>query len=178
MALTANATRSIITEDTPMAVPLEFKTHAAILLQDIEAIQHQFHSSGPYILTAHAIELMLKGYLKGVAALSRQRKEEDYGHDIDRLLNEAKKAGLKFSDPDTDELVQKLANAIRDTRLRYVFPFEDLPIPPDCLRVARALQKDIGQVVKAETTEETQERRAAETAKREYERTRKTPFPG
>src|ERR1700676_1152124 len=122
MALTTNVTRDIITDDSPMAISIEWKTHAGIILRDVELIQQNLYSSGPYILLAHAIELLLKAYLKGVAALKPGPKEEDHGHDIDRLLDEAKKAGLILSDHDTEELVHRLARAIKGARLRYVFP--------------------------------------------------------
>jgi hypothetical protein len=78
MALTTSVTRAIITDDTPMGIPLEWKTHATLLLKDAELIQQNMYSSGPSILIAHAIELLLKAYLKGVAALKPpRRKGED-----------------------------------------------------------------------------------------------------
>jgi hypothetical protein len=180
MALTTSVTRAIIIDNTPMGLPLEFKTHANIILNDVALIQQNMHSSGPHILLAHAIELLLKGYLKGVEAMKPRGKadEEDYGHDINRLLEDAKAAGLNLSDPDTDELVQRLAAAIKDAQLRYRFPFEELPPPMDGLRIARALSQDISILVKPETPEQIQARRAAEKAKKERERTRKIPFPG
>src|ERR1700680_2344684 len=107
MALTTNVTRDIITDDSPMAISIEWKTHAGIILRDVELIQQNVYSSGPHILLAHAIELLLKAYLKGVAAMKPSPKEEDYGHDIDRLLDQAKNAGLTLSDSDAEELVQR-----------------------------------------------------------------------
>jgi hypothetical protein len=177
MALTTDVTRVIITDDTPMALALEFKTHANVILNDVALIQQNMHSSGPHILLAHAIELLLKGYLKGAVALKPRPKEEDHGHDIDRLLEEAKKEGLKLSDPDTDELVMRLAAAIKDAQLRYAFPFQDLPPPMDGLRVARALSNDISVIVKPETPEKIMARRAAEKKKLEEQKKRKIPFP-
>jgi hypothetical protein len=178
MALTTGVTRVIVTDNTPMSLPLEFKAHAVILLNDVERIQGHMHSSGPHILLVHAIELLLKAYLKGVFALKPRPKKEDLGHDIDRLLDEAKAEGLTLSETDTDELVQRLAAAITDAQLRYVFPFEDLPPPMDGLRVARALAKDISVIVKPETLEEIQTRRAAAKAKKEQEHTRVVKLPG
>lgn len=177
MALTTGVTRAIVTDNSPMAISIEWKTHANVILGDVELIQHNLHSSGPHILLAHAIELLLKAYLKGVAALKPAPKEEDYGHDIDRLLDQAKKAGLTLSDPDTDELVQRLARAIKDARLRYVFSFHDLPPPTEGLRVARAIREDINTLVKPESLEELFARREAERKKLEAQRTRKIPFP-
>ena len=177
MALTTGVTRTIVTDDSPMAKSIEFKMHADIILRDVELIQQNLYSSGPHILLAHAIELMLKAYLKGVAALKPGPKEEDEGHDIDRLLDQAKKAGLTLSDPDTEELVQRLARAIKEARLRYVFPFQDLPPPMDGLRVARAISNDISILVKPESPEELAARRAAEQKKLGARRTRKIPFP-
>lgn len=177
MALKTDVTRAIITDDTPMGLSLEFKTHAVVLLNDVEQIQGNMHSSGPYILLAHAIELLLKAYLKGVVALKPRPKKKDLGHDIDRLLEEAKAEGLKLSDADTDEFVRRLAMAIKDAQLRYVFAFADLPPPMDGLRVARALAADVSSIVKSETLEEIKARRAAEEAKREQERTRVVKLP-
>jgi hypothetical protein len=177
MALTTGVTRAIATDGSPMALSIEWKTHADILLRDVERIQHNFFSSGPYILLAHAIELLLKAYLKGVAALKPGPKEEDCGHDIDRLLAQAEKVGLTLSDPDTEELVQRLARAIEDAQLRYVFPFRDLPPPMDGLRVARAISRDVGSLVKPESPQEIMVRRAAEQKKIQAQRTRKIPFP-
>lgn len=74
--------------------------------------------------------------------------------------------------------MQRLAAAIKDAQLRYVFPFEDLPPPMDGLRVARALAEDVSVIVKPETPEEIQARRAAEKAKKEQERTRVVKLPG
>jgi len=54
MALTTPVSRAIITDDSPMGLPLEFKTHAVVLLNDVEQIQGHMHSSGPHILLAHA----------------------------------------------------------------------------------------------------------------------------
>jgi hypothetical protein len=177
LALTTGVTREIVTDNSPMALSIEWKTHANIILRDVELIQQNLHSSGPHILLAHAIELLLKAYLKGAAAVKPGPKEEDYGHDIDRLLDQAKKAGLTPSDPDTEELVQRLARAIKEARLRYVFPFHDLPAPMDGLRVARAISKDISILVKPESLEETAARREAEQKKLEVQRTRQIPFP-
>jgi hypothetical protein len=177
MALTTSVTRVAITDDSPMALSIEWKLHANILLGDVERIQDHKHSSGPHILLAHAIELLLKAYLKGVASQKPSPKEEDHGHDIDRLLDEAKKAGLTLSDPDTEQLVQRLAHAIRDARLRYVLDFHDLPPPMDGLRIARAISKDVSVLVKAESLEEMTARREAERRKLEEQRTRKIPFP-
>lgn len=177
MALTTGVTRAIVTDDSPMAISIEWKAHADIILRDVELIQQNLHSSGPHILLAHAIELLLKAYLKGIAALKPGPKEEDNGHDIDRLLDQAKKAGLTLSDPDTEELVQRLARAIEDARLRYVFPFQNLPPPTDGLRVARAISNDISILVKPESLEELAARREAEQKKLEEQRRRKIPFP-
>lgn len=177
MGLTTDVTRIIITDDSPMAISIESRTHANIILRDVELIQQNLHSSGPHILLAHAIELLLKAYLKGVAAMKPGPREEGLGHDIDRLLDQAKKAGLTLSDPDTEELVQRLARAIKDARLRYVFTFHDLPPPMDGLRVARAINKDISILVKPESLEEIAARREAEQKKLEAQRTRKIPFP-
>jgi hypothetical protein len=177
MALTTGVTRVHIADDSPMAISIEWKKHADVILGDVELIRHNFHSSGPHILLAHAIELLLKAYLKGIAALKPVRKEEDHGHDIDRLLDEAKKAGLTLSDPDTEELVKRLAHAIKDAQLRYVFLFQDLPPPTDGLRVARAISKDISTLVKLESPEEIKARREAEQKNLEAQRARKIPFP-
>jgi hypothetical protein len=46
---------------------------------------------------AHAIELLLKTYLKGVAALKPRPKKEDPGHDINRLLDERKRKAFPRS---------------------------------------------------------------------------------
>jgi hypothetical protein len=177
MALTTDVTRTIITDDSPMAPAIEFKTHANILLHDVELIQQNLDSSGPYILLAHAIELLLKAYIKGVAALRPSPKEKDRGHDIDRLLDEARKAGLTPSDPDTDDLARRLAGAIRDARLRYVFRFENLPPPMDGLRVARAISNDISAVVKPESPAQIAARREAEQKKLDEQRKRRLPLP-
>jgi hypothetical protein len=177
MALTTGTTRAIVTDDSPMAISIEWKTHADVILRDVELIQHNLHSSGPHILLAHAIELLLKAYLKGVAAIKPGPKEENYRHEIDGLLDQAKKAGLTLSDPDTEELVQRLAEAIKDAQLRYVFAFHGLPPPIDGLRVARAISKDISILVKPESLEELAARREEERKKLEAQRRRKIPFP-
>jgi hypothetical protein len=63
--------------------PSSGKTHVDIILRDVEQIQQNLHSSGPHILLAHAIELLLKACLKAVAAQKPSRKQEDYGHRVD-----------------------------------------------------------------------------------------------
>src|SRR5262249_31387157 len=56
MALTTGVTRDIIiTDDSPMAISIQLKTHANIILRDVQLIQNNFESSGPHILLAHAI---------------------------------------------------------------------------------------------------------------------------
>jgi hypothetical protein len=177
MPINTGLSRAIITDNSPMAISIEWKRNADVLLSDVALIQHNFLSSGPHILLAHAIELLLKAYLKGVAALKPGPKEEDYGHAIDRLLDKAKKAGLTLSDPDSEELVHRLARATEDARLRYVFGFEDLPPPTVGLRVARAISKDISSLVKPESPEEIAARRKLEQEKLEMEGKRKIPFP-
>jgi hypothetical protein len=160
-----------------MAIPLEMKTNASLLLNDVELIQQNMHSSGPYILVAHAIELMLKAYVKGVTAQNRTRKPENVSHDIALALKEAKKAGLVCSDPNTGEVVERLAKAVKDANLRYRFSFQDMYDPMTCLRVARALQKDIRAVVKPDTPEEIQKRRAAEKEKADEQKGRPLRLP-
>src|SRR4051812_30890538 len=46
MALTTTVTRVAITDDSPMALSIEWKLHANILLGDVERIQDHIHSSG------------------------------------------------------------------------------------------------------------------------------------
>ncbi|MBR1171208.1 hypothetical protein [Bradyrhizobium liaoningense] len=180
MALTTGATRVIVTDNGPFAESIEWKTHATILLNDVALIEQNMHSSGPHILLAHAIELMLKGYIKAADALKPRRKahKENYGHHISGLLAEAKSKGLTLSDADTEEYVDRLGKAIKDAQLRYSFPFYDLPTPMEGLRVARALMNDISVLVKPETPEEIQKRRADETAKKAQEAKRVVKLPG
>jgi hypothetical protein len=64
---------------------------------------------------------------------------------------------------------------VDDAKLRYVFSFQDMHMPTEYLRVARALGKDISTVVKAETPKEILERRKAE--KKEAEEHKKRPLP-
>jgi hypothetical protein len=180
MALTTGSTRVIVIDNGPLAESIEWKTHANVLLNDVAAIQGHMHSSGPHILLAHAIELMLKGYIKAVDALKPRRKvdKENFGHQIDGMLAEAKAKGLTLSDPDTDEYIDRLAKAIKGAQLRYAFPFYDLPTPREGLRVARAVMSDISVLVKPESLEEIQKRRAAEAAKKEQEAKRVVKLPG
>jgi hypothetical protein len=63
-----------------MGLALEMRTNATTLLEDVELIQQNIHSAGPYRLVAHAIELMLKAYVKGVAAKKRAKKPENLSH--------------------------------------------------------------------------------------------------
>jgi hypothetical protein len=180
MALTTGVTRVIVTDNGPLAESIEWKAHATVLLNDVALIQQNMHSSGPHILLAHAIELMLKGYIKAVDALKPRRKadKENYGHHISGLLAEAKAKGLTLSDADTEEYVDRLAKAIKDAQLRYSFPFYDLPTPMEGLRVGHALMNDISVLVKAESLEEIQARRTAEAAKKELEAKRVVKLPG
>jgi hypothetical protein len=99
MSATTKVTRDIITDNTPMAIPLEMKTNASLLLNDVELIQENMHSSGPYILVAHAIELMLKAYVKGVAAQNRTGKPKNVSHDIALALKDAKKSRIGMLKP-------------------------------------------------------------------------------
>lgn len=170
-----SVTRTIITDDSPMSGPIEMKANATLILNDVELIQQNMHSAGPYILVAHAIELLLKAYSKGIAAIKKRRKPENLSHNLKNALDMAIKDGLIVSDPDTEEVVNVLSDAVEDAKLRYIFSFQDLPPASDCLRVARALRKDISVVVKPETPAEIQARRSKE--KEEAEKRRKRPLP-
>jgi hypothetical protein len=170
---TTTVTRMIITDDTPMSVSIEMKANATVLLNDVEAIRHHMHSAGPYILVAHAIELLLKAYSRGVVATKNIRKRENLSHNLEMALDVAVKDGLVLSDPRTEDIVKALSYAVEDAKLRYIFSFKDLPTASDCLQVGRALLNDISVLVKPETPSEIRARRKKE--KEEAEKRKRRP---
>jgi hypothetical protein len=177
MAISSTTTRALIVDDGPLAPAQAMKLHAAILLADVEMIQQNQHSSGPYILLAHAFELLLKAYTKGAEALKPARRKENTSHDLERALKEAQDAGLVCSHRDTEEVVKRFSDAVQDARLRYKFPFHELPTPMVCLEVGRALLTDIGTLVRPDTLEKMKERRAAEKAEADARAKRQPKLP-
>lgn len=92
-----------------------------------------------YVLYAHAIEMVLKSFLLRMGKSKTQLKK--ISHDLNKLLTEAKGLGLSVSDPDTDNIVSRINEALKNAALRYEFP-HSMPLVGDVEDVAKALLKD------------------------------------
>jgi hypothetical protein len=77
-----------------------------------------------YFLLCHSIELALKAYLAQVGAALEQLKR-DFGHKLDRLVDEAVKKGLPLPTA-TQETIKLLNKAHTEYRHRY--PDEQGPV--------------------------------------------------
>src|SRR3954471_13710720 len=108
MAIMATTTRAVITDNGPLSEALETKLHGVLLLKDVDLIRQNQHSSCPYILLAHAIELLLKSYVKADLALRPRRSDENMGHDLIEALRAARDAGLKTTH--SDKMFQKASS--------------------------------------------------------------------
>jgi len=125
--------------------PVEMCTNAILLNQDCKRLTKSL-SSGPYILLAHAIELLLKAYLhKQGESLDDLRKS--YGHDLVELLKDARGRGLTVSDPEADNFIYRLNTALEKAALRYEFYFSDLPMVDRLAKFSETLAKDVKQTL-------------------------------
>lgn len=117
----------------------ELHTSAKLFYADAHRLQAQA-SAGMFVLYMHAIELALKSVLhdrgKSLEELSRQ----PYGHDLVRLLADAKTAGFVFPESDTEEVVSRMNEYTQRARIRYEFDFE-MPGVVDVDRVVASIVK-------------------------------------
>jgi hypothetical protein len=66
----------------------------------------------------HAIELALKAYLAKLGATPEQLRQLERRHNLDRLVDEAVKKGLRLT-PETQQRIKALAEAHRKFWHRY-----------------------------------------------------------
>jgi hypothetical protein len=71
-----------------------------------------------YFLMCHAIELALKAYLAKLGATPEQLRQLERRHNLDRLVDEAVKKGLRLT-PETQQRIKALAEAHRKFWHRY-----------------------------------------------------------
>lgn len=146
MADDSGITRVFISDGSPNAKALEMYTNAGLFIGDAEPLIMR-PSAGPYVLLAHAIELLLKAYLHGTGVpLEDLRKK--FSHKLDGLLAETQKVGLAISDPEAVTLVGRLAVALEKAALRYEFDFQNLPMHDRLITLARNIQADVKPHVK------------------------------
>jgi hypothetical protein len=119
----------------------ELHTASQMFLRDAEAFSGA-SAPGRLVLTAIAIELALKSFLHERGYPFEDLSRPPFGQDINRLLGEARHAGLVPSQRFTDNIVWRLNAAAEKARLRCDYAFENLPPPPDVLAVARGLWAD------------------------------------
>jgi hypothetical protein len=134
-------TRIFISDGSPKAKALEMYTNAGLFISDADRLL-MLPSAGPYVLLAHAIELLLKAYLHSTGIpLDDLRKR--FSHKLDELQAETERVGLVISDPDANDLTTRLAVSLEKAALRYDFNFQNLPMHGRLIAFARSLQSDV-----------------------------------
>ncbi len=100
---------------------------------------HEYAGAPVYFLYIHAVELALKSFL--LRAGCTEEKLKKLSHNLLKIFEEAKVKGLNASDPDTDNIVSRLSNAVKKAAIRYEFP-HSMPLVGDVEDVATALIQD------------------------------------
>lgn len=124
---------------------LEAQVSASIFLNSALSLDDGGAFAPQYVLLIHAIELALKGVLLSVG-ITEDQLRKNYGHNLQKLLREARSQGLQTSDPETDGIVARLVKGADKARIRYQFQF-DMPLIEDVRNVAQALINDTGRLV-------------------------------
>jgi hypothetical protein len=87
---------------------------------------HYPHSIGQYILTAHALELVLKAFLAKSGLSNKKLRKEPFGHNLVKLYAEARKRGLSISVNGAETNIQCMGE-YHSVPLRYEFRTRELP---------------------------------------------------
>lgn len=109
----------------------EFKAAAKTLGQ--KGPQEHLYGSVPHYLLCHALELLLKAYLKTVGQNDHDLKT--YGHNLEKLLREAKNKGLdKHVSLIKSEVrvISKINPYYKEKQLEYLVPIGIRSFPSLC----------------------------------------------